>query len=412
MKKRPSLLPFFIALAVLSLASNMAHPVTPTYIAERGLSSPMFGYAFSGAMLTMFLTAPLYGKLCNYIPTRTVLFFSVLGYAVGQFFFFLAQSDAAMFLARVFAGLFAAGMWTGALNYTVNTSDPEDRRKNLTIYTTVQTVVSALGYFLGGMLGEIKTEVSLIAQVATIVVSAFLFRFLCADDTPFKHRPEEPLRIKDVNPFGAFVDVKRYVTAMLVLLFIITALTNIGQATFEQEFNYYIKDHFGLTSGYNGAFKAVIALVCFVVNLTVSMRLMKKTNINYTALPVILCCVVPLGLILLFDNVIPFAVMDVTFYGFNAIRTPILQNQITENTSAQYSNNAMGFYQSMMYLGNFVGGMCAGALYTANKRLPFVLAFAAFCIAAVFTVLSVRTYKKEHPESGMFLKPHQPRRQK
>ena len=395
---------FFIALAVLSLASNMAHPVTPTYIAERGLSSPMFGYAFSGAMLTMFLTAPLYGKLCNYLPTRTVLFFSTLGYGVGQFFFFLARSDAAMFLARVFAGLFAAGMWTGALNYTVNTSDPDDRRKNLTIYTTIQTVVSALGYFLGGMLGEIKTEIALISQVSTIVLAAFLFRLLCIDDTPYKHRPEAPLRIKDINPFGAFIDVKKYVSGMLVLLFVITALTNIGQATFEQEFNYYIMDHFGLTSGYNGAFKAAIALVCFLVNLTVSMRLMQRTNINYTALPVILCCVVPLGLILLFDNIVPFAVMDITFYGFNAIRTPILQNQITENAPAQYSNNAMGFYQSMMYLGNFVGGMSAGALYTAGKRLPFALAFTAFCIAAVFTLLSVRTYKKEHPGTGLLLR--------
>ena len=94
-------LKFYIALAVLSLSSNMAHPVTPTYIAERGLSSPMFGYAFSGAMITMFLTAPLYGKLCNYVSTRKVAMFTTLGYALGQFFFFLARSDAAMFFARV-----------------------------------------------------------------------------------------------------------------------------------------------------------------------------------------------------------------------------------------------------------------------------------------------------------------------
>ena len=396
-------LKFFIALAVLSLSSNMAHPVTPTYIAERGLSSPMFGYAYSGAMLTMFLTAALYGKLCNYMPTRRVLFFSTMGYGVGQFFFFLAHSDLSMFLARVFAGLFAAGMWTASLNYVVNTSEPEDRRRNLTIYTTVQTVVSALGYFLGGMLGEIKTEVSLIAQVCTIVTAAVLFHLLCIDDTPYKHRPEEPLRARDVNPFGAFVDVRKYITPMLVLLFIITALTNIGQSTFEQEFNFYIMDHFHLTSGYNGAFKAGIALVSFVVNLTVTMRLMKKANINFTALPVILCCTVPLGLILLFNNVVPFVAMDITFYGFNAIRTPILQNQITENSSIQYSNNAMGFYQSMMYLGCLFGGLFAGSLYTANKRLPFIVAFGAFCVAAVFTFLSVRTYKKEHPDAG-FLK--------
>ncbi len=54
-------LKFFIVFGIMSLGANMAHPVTPMYIAQRGLSSPMFGYAFSGAMLTMFLTCPLYG---------------------------------------------------------------------------------------------------------------------------------------------------------------------------------------------------------------------------------------------------------------------------------------------------------------------------------------------------------------
>ena len=387
---------FFIALAVLALSSNMAHPVTPMYISERGLSSPMFGYAFSGAMLTMFLTSPLYGKLCNYISARKLAVIATFGYAIGQFFFFLAHSDAGMFFARVFAGLFAGGMWTATLNYMVNTSGTEERGRNLTIYVTIQTVVSAMGYFLGGMLGEIKTEVSLISQVGTILLSTLLFWFLCEDDSPFMHRPEEPFKLKDANPFGAFIDVKKYATRMLILLFVITALTNIGQATFEQEFNFYIMDHFHLTSGYNGTFKAVIALVSFVVNFTVTMRLVKKTNINFTALPVILCCCVPLGLILLFDNIVPFAVMDITFYGFNAIRTPILQNQITQNTTPQYSNNAMGFYQGMTYLGNLFGGLFAGSLYTANQRLPFMVAFGAFCAAAVFTVLSVRQYKKEH----------------
>ena len=401
---------FFIALAVLSLSSNMAHPVTPTYIAERGLSSPMFGYAFSGAMITMFLTAPLYGKLCNYVSTRKVAVFTTLGYAVGQFFFFLARSDAAMFFARVFAGLFAGGMWTATLNYVVNTSDADERGRSLTVYVTVQTVVSALGYFLGGMLGEIRTEISLLSQVGTILVSSLLFRLLCVDDTSYKIRPEQPFRLRDANPFGAFLDVKKYAARMLLLLFVVTALTNIGTATFEQEFNFYIMDHFHLTSGYNGTFKAVIALVSFVVNLTVTMRLVKKTNINFTALPVILCCCVPLGLILLFDNIVPFAVMDITFYGFNAIRTPILQNQITQNTSPKYSNNAMGFYQGMTYLGNLFGGLFAGSLYTANERLPFMVAFGAFCAAAVFTFLSVRTYKKEHPGAGLLSKRQADRR--
>ena len=388
---------YFLSLVILCLGCNMAHPVTPTYIAERGISSPMFGYAFSAAMLTMFLTSPLYGKLCNYYATKKILVLTTLGYCLGQFFFFLARSDAAMFSARLFAGLFSGGMWTAALNYIVNTSEDEERGRNLTIFVTVQSVFNAMGFFLGGVLGEITTETALLAQVGTLLLSALLFFFVCVDDTDRKERPETPLRVKDVNPFSAFLDVRKYTTGLLTLLFLITVIANTGVITFEQEFNFYIMDHFHLTSGYNGAFKAAIAIVSFIVNSTVSLRLMKKTNVNFVALPVLICCAVPLGMILLFDNIVPFVVMDVTFYAFNAIRLPILQNQISDVAPIHYRNNAMGFYQSMTCLGSFLGGMFAGSLYMADKRLPFLVAFGTFCVASAIGLLYLKKYRRQNP---------------
>ncbi len=334
-----------------------------------------------------------------------MLCFTSLGYAVGQVFFLFAYSDIAMFLARVFAGLFCGGVWTAALNYLVNTAeDSTVKTRNLTVYATVQTVTSACGYFLGGLLGELTTETALVLQVVFLTLSGILFMVVCVDDTPFKHKPENPLRLADVNPFAAFIDVKKYATRLLVLLFIITAITNIGQNTFEQEFNYYIMDHFGLTSVYNGTFKAIIAVVSFIANFTLSMRIARRTNLNYSNAVITALCAIPLGLILLFDNIIPFAAMDILFYGFNALRTPILQNLISSNAEGEYSNNAIGFYQSMTYLGSLFGGLFAGSLYTIKQSLPFTVAFIAFVLGTAVTVIYVRTYKAKNPGAGFLNK--------
>ncbi len=393
MKKRH--LTFFIGMVLLQLGANMAHPVTPMYISTRGLTSSMFGYALAGAMFTQFLAAPLFGKLCNYIPTKRLMTVGGFGYALGQFFFFLAHSDLTMLLARMFTGIPIGCVYTGCLNYVVNTSeDASERGKNLTIYATISTVVSAIGYFLGGMLGEISIETALLSQIAMLAGAAAVFTVFCVDDTPYKHKPSQPLRPRDVNPLQSFIDLKHYATKILVLIFVIVAVTNIGQYTFEQEFNYYIMDHFGLTSKYNGTFKAVIAIVSFIVNMTVSMRLIRRTDTNRTILPVVLFSAVPLGLILLFDNIVPFVIMDVAFAASAAVRTPLLQDLVSRNANSEYSNNAMGFYQSMTSLGTLFGSLFAGLLYAVNDRLPFIFAFGAFCIACAVTVFYVRTYKK------------------
>ena len=82
-----SLTPFFCVMALYYLASNFVHPVTPTLIVERGLDSALFGLALAAMMTTNFLFAPLWGRLCGYLPTRRILCAGCLGYAAGQVLF-------------------------------------------------------------------------------------------------------------------------------------------------------------------------------------------------------------------------------------------------------------------------------------------------------------------------------------
>ena len=175
----------------------------------------------------------------------------------------------------------------------------------------------------------------------------------------------------------------------LALTFAAVAIAGIGQNAFEQCFNYYLRDQFGLPSAYNGIFKAIIAVVSLAVNTTLGLWLQRSTDTRVTVLPVLLGCTLPLGAMLLFDSLAPFVVVDVLFFACNALRLPVQQGIVSRSAAPEHSNSAMGFYQAMTSLGGIFGALFAGLIYRANPRAPFALAFAAMAAAAAVTALYV-----------------------
>lgn len=387
---------FFASLALFNMAANYAHPVTPGFIVERNLDSSMFGIALAAMMTMNFLFSPFWGKLCNYIPTKRILLISCLGYALGQCFFLSAYNEAMVVGARMFAGIFVGGAYTAFANYIINTAaDSRERDQNLTTFVTIQSIASACGYFVGGMLGLVSTEFSIVVQIICLALSGFLFYWVCIDDSPFKHKPEQPLTLQEVNPFSAFVSIRRYMTPMLGLIFVIVAISAIGQNAYEQCFNYYIKDQFNMSSAYNGSFKAIIALMTLLLNSTVSLTLQKKTDINKTFLYILTACSMLICTVLIWHNQILFVFIYILYSSVNVIRLPLLQSMIARRASSESSNSLMGFNQSMNSLGGIFGAAFAGLIYQKGPMLPFILAFLAYTLSAVIGIGYVVRYREE-----------------
>ena len=385
---------YLVGVILTSIAANLVHPVTPTLIVERGLDSSMFGVALAAMQVIYFLFAPFWGRLCDYIPTRTVILICCCGYAVGQLIFGSAQTEAQVVGGRMFAGIFCGGVFTAFLNYIVNTSDPETRSAKIIAYSTANNVSNAVGYFVGGMLGLVSVEFAFGTQVVMLIGCGIFFRFLCIDDTPFKHKPEHPLTFKDANPFGVFISAKSFMTGTLLLLFITVAIGNLGQTAYEQVFNYYIKDQLGLSSAYNGIFKAIIAALTFLVNSTIVMKVIKKTDTNLSIIPVLVASIVPLALVFVVKDVVPFAICDIVFFVLAAVRMTMFQNIFAGKGTPETSNRVMGFFQSMTALGGIFGAFFAGIMYKTDPMSPFALALAAVSIAAALALIYAARYKK------------------
>lgn len=383
---------FFIACVLLNLAANFAHAVTPTIIKERGFGDYMFGVALASMMTINFLVSPFWGKLVTFVSSRMVILICSLGYAIGQAFFWIAGTERAMVGARMFAGIFTAGVFTAVLTYVVNTTPVELRGRYLTVTATVQMVASSFGYFVGGMLGEFGISATMLAQVLVLTASGIMFFIICQDDRDTaQSKISLGSLVKEANPIAAFIAGKNIMTPLLIAVFAVAALTNLGSVAFDGSFNYYLKAQLGLSSGYNGAIKGVIGLVSLAANSTLGLWLVGNTDIRRSWTLVNLVCACSMLAVLLLNSTVPFVLANILYFALFAVSAPLTQNILTQTAEGKDSNLTMGYYNGVKSLGGIAGSLSSGVLYTMNPKWPFMLGFLAYLVA---TGASVYYYRR------------------
>ena len=388
---------FFIISAFQSLAANFAHPATPTLIQNLGLNDYMFGVAFAGMSLTNFLFSPFWGKISDQIGRRKVLGISGVGYAFGQIVFGMATTELGILLGRMIAGFFIGGWNVAQLSYIMDHSEITTKGKNFTLLATIQSVCGAAGYLIGGYIAEYSIGVMFICQAVCLALGGLMFYFLCRDSEKgnFTNTVKVGEALKGANPFGAFLKVGKQMSLVMIIILAIALIATFSSTAYDQCFNYFIKDQFGLGSQYNGTIKAVIAVAILALNSTVCVYLQKKTDINKTFLPVTIANMIIIGGFLVFESPLPFFVTYVLASCVNALRTPLMQAMVAARSTPENSNAMMGFYQSMNSLGSVFGALFAGLIYAQGPYLPFILAFVAFALATGLAFIYVGKYKKE-----------------
>lgn len=387
---------FFVVMFVFNMAANFVHPVTPTIIQDLGLNDYMFGLAFAAMMAFNFLFSPFWGKIAGYISSKTVMLIGGLGYALAQVLFGLAQTEMQFLLARLLAGMFCGGSYVTFLTYAVNMSTDENRGRNLTINATLHAVSTAFGYFVGGMIGEINVYYAVWLQVITLAATAVLHFIGCRDDRlQGVDRPSRRQLLRQCNPFSAIAQCRYFMTRLLVFLFLGYGLANLGYVAFEQCFNYYLRDQFNLTSGYNGVIKAALGVISLAANSTLCMWIIRKKRTSPYLVVVMSVCTAAMIGVIISGAMLPFIVVNVIFFAFYFISLPLEQNLAAELGKGKNSNLVMGTFNAVKSFGSIFGAALAGFIYEIHVKLPFVFGFAAFAVATLMMLLLYREEKRQ-----------------
>lgn len=396
MRKPNRILLFFAVSVLFSMACSFAHPVTPVLFQQLGLQDYMFGVALACMSFGNLLFSPFWGRMCSRLSSRTVMLICCVGYGVGQLLFVSCQNMAQVIFVRFFTGVFVGGVFVSLLTYVVNTAPDESARaRYLVTQATVEAVASAIGYFVGGMLGEISVQASVLTQAATLTACGILFLLVCVSD---RKPAASPIRGKaflhEVNPFAAFVQGRPLLTCVMVFLMAACSLQYFGQTCFDQSFNYYAIDQLKLSTGSNGAIKGSMGLVTLLANSTLCVWLMKNTPVKKTVCIVFAACGLTMGLALWQTALVPFLLLSVLFYAMNAISVPMLRNLAASagRERGLDSGMVMSFYNAMKNLGGILGALLAGFTYMVSPKTPFVCCILSMlCAASTALIYQRRT---------------------
>lgn len=371
---------FFTAMTLFHLASNFAHPVTPTIIQQLGLPDYMFGLMLAVMMIANFAFSPFWGTVNLYISSRQSLLVCCLGYGAAQLGFAYAATQLGILLARLLAGVFIGGVFVSLLTYVVNTVRPEDQGKYLTYSATIHAVFGAFGYLVGGVLGEYSIRATFLLQAATLCVSGILFRLCCLPDARYVQKASVRELAANANPLDAFRNGKYFMNTAFALLFLVNILINLGNTGFDQVFNYYLKDQMGLSSSYNGIIKAAVGILSFLLNMTLCLWIIRRTDVKKSMVFLVSVCTLAALVTVLTTRAAVFLLAGIALYAGYCVSVPVLQDMVAVQAEPARKNLVMGFYNASKSLGSILGALMAGFLYAVHVKLPFV------CVAAVYAL--------------------------
>ncbi len=376
---------FFAIVAMESLAANFAHPITPTLIKNLQLPDYSFGLLFAGMSFTNFLFSPLWAKQVKRMGSKKVLGICCIGYGVGQALFAIMQTLPTIMFARLLSGFFVGGIMVSFLTYIIHESTLEQRGKYLALSATFATVFGAFGYMVGGFVGVVSIPITFALQSFTLMLSGVLFYVFLKND-----RKEEEAKgslLRDSNPFQAFIDSRKFMTAIFALLFFVVFLTSSASTAYDQSFNFFIKDQFNFNSSYNGMLKAVVGFISLFANTTVCIWIMRNTQVKKSIIYVLgLGGTFLLG-VTFFSDILPFIIMNLLFFAVNAIYIPLLQDMCASRSSQDNSHMVMGFYNAMKSLGMIAGALFAGFIYEMGAKLSFFYAGVFFFVSAGLMII-------------------------
>lgn len=350
--------------------------VTPAQISRHtGLLTAV--YTFS-----LFLFAPMWGRLSDRRGARVVLLVGLLGFGVSMLIFSFIESLTAVYIERFLSGLFAAAATPVAAAVIGNFTTTEQGRARRFAFITMAGIA---GFLLGPMLGIFVTRFaadflslampagSVAVPLAATALLAFFVAFTVAFAVPGRPRSALAKQTSITE-----VDKRAWlVPKLLILTFIVSA----GVGVFEVGLALRGKQELGLTPYQIALMFAECSLVMFVMQAIVFSPWFKPDKTRWLIAPAL--SVLALSLILI-PWASDFTLMLIVIGAVAAsagILTPILTYWISAKAGSAQGWE-LGKQTAAASLGVTVGSMAGGFLFNI-AALPG----ASFVLSAGFVAL-------------------------
>ena len=391
--KRPSFAVVCAAMALESVGANVVHPVEPAFYISLALPDWIFGVAFASMALGLFLFAPFWGLVSDRIGRVRTLALTAVLYGLAQLAFLVSTTVPSIVIARFAAGATCSGFGVAAMAYVADISEPRTCGRHMTLLAAVQSASTAMGYLVGGVVGQNNPGSSFILQFFILVAVAGMALLLLAESPSFQ-RSQEPLTLGRANPLAAFAGTRELLSPWMCAFLAATVFACLASAAFDNSFNYYLRDQFGFPTTYNGYIYAAVGVLGLVANLTVGLRLQQARDGERALAVVLLGATVLLASTVFATSMAVYLGLNIVFYIFNTLYFPMMQALSIEGDAGGHGKVA-GLFQSAKSAGMVAGSLAAGFIYELSPTAPFVMAAAAFALATGASLLARRIARKQ-----------------
>jgi DHA1 family tetracycline resistance protein-like MFS transporter len=352
----------FVTVFIDLIGFGIVIPALPYYVnSDTFHATPLdIGWLFASYSLMQFIFSPILGGLSDKYGRRPILFFSLLGSALGYLFIGFAFALWMVFAGRIIAGITGGNLST-AQAYIADVTTRENRAKGMGLFGATFGLGFIFGPAIGGILSRYGIHVPFLFAAALSFVNAILLYFILPE-TVKKGAPDESEKRGNrlVELFESLREA-RFGTLAAIYFFLVMSFSIMTYA-----FVLYTIFRFGYTAEQNGYIFTFIGALAVIFQGGFFNRLVRRFGEN--PLTVIGCLMMTAAFF-----VIPYITRD--FGGLpgllsvvavmaigNAIASPAVSSLASKISSEKEQGKALGVMQSSASLARAIGPAVGGIL--------------------------------------------------
>jgi len=378
-------------------------PALPYYVESELFRATPFeiGILFASYSLMQFVFSPVLGSLSDKYGRRPVLFFSILGSAVGYLLIGFAGALWMVFAGRIVAGITGGNIST-AQAYIADVTTKETRAKGMGLFGAMFGLGFIFGPAIGGILSRYGIHVPFLFAAALSLVNAVLLYFILPETVDKNaYRPTERRRSRIVELFASLKDAQ-FGTLNAIYFFLVTSFSIMTYA-----FVLYTIERFGYTAEQNGYIFAFIGLLAIIFQGGLFSRLVERFGEN----PLMTAgCLLMAASLFAIPYIAPDAggltallVVTALLAIGNSMASPAVTSVVSKISDETEQGKSLGVMQSGASLARAIGPALGGVLLNNSLnqiddftiRRTFWTAAVIMIVAALIAVFFARMSRRQ-----------------